>query len=440
MGARGGMGVALLLAVSLGVPTASAQYYEPIDPYYDDGYVGGTETFVDQYGRLVTLDSYGRVIAVEEPRDRGGYIPGPPPAGAVLEGRTEGYYDRGFDDFGGGPNGGPGGGRGGVEASPLPPVGPDGSSSASFDPNARLPEGSTQVESDPAPKVTGPTGRNAKVEIAAFQVLLDRAGASPGVIDGQMGANVDKALAAYQEMTGRTLDPRNPQALAEELDATGGPAVVSYTLTNEDVGGPFVAAIPADYGEKALLPAMSFERVSEMLAERFHMDERYLIEINAGADFSRPGTILKVMSTGDPVATKVARIEADKGREQVRAYDAGGTLVAAYPATIGSSSTPSPTGTVEVTRIAFDPNYTYNPKINFKQGENDKVLTIPPGPNGPVGTVWIALSKPTYGIHGTPEPSKIGKTNSHGCIRLTNWDAAELAKLVSAGVTVEFLD
>ena len=437
MGARGGMGVAFFLAAALGVPAASAQYYEPIDPYFVEDYVGGTETFVDQYGRLITLDSYGRVIAVEEPRSSDRYLPGPPPAGAVLEGPTGGFDDRGFDGFGGGQEGGQGGG---IEALPLPPIGPDGSTSASLDPNARLPEGSPQVESDPAPSVTGPTGRNAKVEIAAFQVLLDRAGASPGVIDGQMGANVDKALAAYQEMTGRTLDPRDPQALAEELDATGGPAIVSYTLTNEDVAGPFVASIPVDYSEKAQLPAMSFERVPEMLAERFHMDEKYLMEINPGADLSRPGTIVKVVATGDPVAAKVARIEADKGREQVRAYDAAGTLVAAYPATIGSSSTPSPTGTVEVTRIALDPNYTYNPKINFQQGENDKVLTIPPGPNGPVGTVWIALSKPTYGIHGTPEPSQIGKTNSHGCIRLTNWDAAELAKLVSASVTVVFLD
>ena len=104
----------------------------------------------------------------------------------------------------------------------------------------------------------------------------------------------------------------------------------------------------------------------------------------------------------------------------------------AYPATIGSSDTPSPTGTHEVARIAFNPEYTYNPNVNFKQGDNSQILTIPPGPNGPVGSIWIALSKPTYGIHGTPDPSKIGKTESHGCVRLTNWDAAELAKLVEA--------
>lgn len=124
----------------------------------------------------------------------------------------------------------------------------------------------------------------------------------------------------------------------------------------------------------------------------------------------------------------MARIVAHKGIKQVFAYGEDGALIAAYPATIGSTDTPSPSGTHTVERVALNPGYTYNPKINFRQGQNDKILQIPPGPNGPVGTVWIALSKPTYGIHGTPEPSKIGKTNSHGCIRLTNWDATELAK------------
>src|SRR5690606_610557 len=174
--------------------------------------------------------------------------------------------------------------------------------------------------------------------------------------------------------------------------------------------------------------------------ERFHMDEDYLKSLNPQANFKRPGTIIKVANPGKPVEGEVARIVADKSLEQVQAYNAEGDLIAAYPATIGSTDTPSPTGTHAVDRVAFDPEYTYNPKINFKQGSNDGVLTIPPGPNGPVGTVWIALDKPTYGVHGTPEPSTIGKTSSHGCVRLTNWDAQELAKLVKPGVTVEFVD
>ncbi|WP_149737619.1 L,D-transpeptidase [Rhizobium sp. RU20A] len=282
--------------------------------------------------------------------------------------------------------------------------------------------------------------KKSSFEITALQVFLDREGFSPGVIDGKMGSNVTKAIEAFQQATGETLDPNNTEAILERLRLNGGMPITSYTITAADAAGPYVASIPEDYAHKAALPALSFTSTSEMLAERFHMDEAFLKELNPGVDFTVPGTTIKVISPGANRTGKVAKILADKGRKQVLAYDAEDRLIAAYPASIGSADTPSPSGTVTVERIAFNPGYTYNPKINFKQGNNDKVLAIPPGPNGPVGTVWIALSKPTYGIHGTPEPSKIGKTQSHGCIRLTNWDATELGKMVSPGVTVEFID
>ncbi|WP_082475821.1 MULTISPECIES: L,D-transpeptidase family protein [unclassified Rhizobium] len=282
--------------------------------------------------------------------------------------------------------------------------------------------------------------RKSSAEITALQVFLDREGFSPGVIDGKNGSNVTKAIEAWQQATGETLDPNNTEDILERLRLSGGLAITTYTITAADAAGPYVAEIPEDYAHKALLPHMSFTSTTEMLGERFHMDEAYLRELNPGVDFTIPGTIIKVINPGEPKTGKVTRIVADKPRKQVFAYDESGALIAAYPATIGSSDTPSPSGTVQVDRIALNPGYTYNPKINFKQGENDKVLTLQPGPNGPVGTVWIALSKPTYGIHGTPEPSKIGKTQSHGCVRLTNWDATELAKMVSVGTTVEFLD
>ncbi|MBA3447649.1 MAG: L,D-transpeptidase, partial [Pseudaminobacter sp.] len=271
-------------------------------------------------------------------------------------------------------------------------------------------------------------------------VLMDRTGASPGVIDGKFGSNVDKAFDAYRDLTGSNLKSTDKGGIKAALDASGGDPFTTYTITATDAAGPFVAAIPTDYGEKAQLGNLGYTSVTEMLAEKFHMDETYLKALNPEADFSRPGTIVRVVNVGGPVTTKVQRIVADKGRKQVRAYDGANELVAAYPATIGSSDTPSPIGTHAVSRVAFNPEYTYNPKVNFKQGANDKILTIPPGPNGPVGSIWIALDKPTYGIHGTPDPSKIGKTESHGCVRLTNWDAQELAKLVSAGVTVEFVE
>jgi len=280
----------------------------------------------------------------------------------------------------------------------------------------------------------------ARDDVAGLQILLDRKGASSGVIDGRFGSNVDKALAAYREITGENLHSTDADKIKADLAANGGEAFTKYTITPEDAAGPFVASVPADYGAKARLDRLSFTSVTEMLAERFHMDEAYLKSLNPGAVFGRPGTVIKVANIGSNATTAVARIVADKRDKQVRAYDEAGKLVVAYPATIGSDETPSPSGTHAVARVAFDPDYTYNPDLNFKQGDNDKVLKIPPGPNSPVGSIWIALDKPTYGIHGTPDPSKIGKTESHGCVRLTNWDATELAKLVKPGVPVEFVN
>ena len=311
------------------------------------------------------------------------------------------------------------------------------------DDSAALPETTDpNAEFVPGPKFAPAValGKMSSAEVTALQVFLDREGFSPGVIDGKKGSNVTKAIEAWQNATGETLDPNNADDILERLRLSGGMAFTTYEITAADAAGPYVASIPDDYAHKAALPHLSFTSTEEMLGEKFHMDVAYLKEINPGVDFTIPGTLVKVVDIGEKKTGKVAKILADKGRKQVLAYDANGTLIAAYPASIGSSDTPSPSGTVTVQRIALNPGYTYNPKINFKQGNNDKVLTLQPGPNGPVGTVWIALSKPTYGIHGTPEPSKIGKTQSHGCIRLTNWDATELAKMTSAGVTVEFVD
>lgn len=412
--------------------------------------------FVDSKGRRVYYDKQtNRIIAIEE-RD---------PVGSLLDqilppiiGRAP-YppepEDQGIDTYPPAPpppEGAPPPSR--VDRAPLDPPGFDprfeqpGDAPARADAPQDLPP-----PSDARPAPAAPDSQLAGIPprtdplmsadpnlVADLQVLLDREGFSPGVIDGRMGGNVRKALEVARDHDGLQFDLTDPIGIEAALDRTGGPAFTEYVITPQDVAGPFVASIPEDYAEKARLPAMSYTSPAEMLAERFHMAQSFLQSLNPGADFYRAGTVIRVAATGGNADRPVVRIEADKAREQVRAYDASGGLVAAYPATIGSSDTPSPSGTVQVDRIAFDPNYTYNPKVNFVQGDNLGVLTIPPGPNGPVGSIWIALSKPTYGIHGTPEPDRIGKTNSHGCVRLTNWDAAELAKLVTRGVTVEFLD
>jgi lipoprotein-anchoring transpeptidase ErfK/SrfK len=213
--------------------------------------------------------------------------------------------------------------------------------------------------------------------------------------------------------------------------------VGSYTITDEDtaeVTGP----TPSDYAEMAQLKFLGYASTDEALAEKFHMDIDLLHSLNPNAQYAVGETIV-VADVGGMRSGTVAWIQADKNLRQLRAYGEDGTLIAAYPATIGSEDNPSPTGTHMVEGVAPMPNYTYNPKVNFQQGDNTEVLTIPPGPNGPVGSMWIDLSEPTYGIHGTPEPSLIDKRGSHGCVRLTNWDAQELAQMVAPGVPVEFL-
>ncbi|WP_033411000.1 transpeptidase [Martelella mediterranea] len=384
----------------------------------------------DADGRQILLDAYGNLVATEFYADE--YRP----ANAGYD--TASGFDRtwqGGGNWGERPFGTNGRARwsrdfGNQNAYPPPP-------SNDF-PSA--PQTVTPDRTETSPPVAR-TSAKPDMNVVATQVFLDRKGFSPGVIDGLMGDNVRKALDAYAEATGERLDPvADSEKIMQSLSLEGGLPFTTYTITATDAAGPYVAAIPSDYAEKAELPEMSYTSVSEMLAEKFHMDEGFLKRMNPDADFSRPGTTVKVISIGKPKKAKVERILADKALKQLRAYDAEGTLIAAYPATIGSADTPSPSGTVSVERIAIDPNYTYNPHKNFKQGDNNQVLTINPGPNGPVGNVWIALSKPSYGIHGTPDPDKIGKTSSHGCVRLTNWDANELAGMVSPGVTVEFID
>lgn len=274
--------------------------------------------------------------------------------------------------------------------------------------------------------------------IVKIQILLDRAHASPGVIDGYSGENVEKGIRAFEEMNG--LDPDGEMdeevwsALAKETVV-----IVPYTITEGDLAH-LSEKIPEDYGAMAEMDRLGFTSVEEKLAERFHMDIDLLRALNPDADFSVAGTRIMVADPGENQDKKVARLEADKARRELRAYDEGGKLVAAYPVSIGSKQMPSPSGTHEVVALAIEPTYHYRPDVNYQQGDNTEPLTLPPGPNSPVGLVWIDLSEPTYGIHGTPEPSKVDKEQSHGCIRMTNWDVSELAELVSKGVTVEFVE
>ena len=273
------------------------------------------------------------------------------------------------------------------------------------------------------------------------EVLLARARFSPGMIDGQDGGNLQNAVAAFEAAKGLPVDGNlNPQVWTALTQADPGPAVVAYVIAPGDVKGPFLATIPTKYEEMAKLDHLGFTSPLEGLAEKFHMDQALLKSLNPGADFGQAGTGILVAAIGpETLPAPVAAIEVDKNQRQVRAYGADGALLATYPATVGSSERPAPTGAFTVAGVARNPTYTYDPsRLTFGDKSMGK-LTIQPGPHNPVGAVWIELSIPTYGIHGAPDPRLVGKTASHGCVRLTNWDIRQLASGVKRGAKVNFV-
>lgn len=274
---------------------------------------------------------------------------------------------------------------------------------------------------------------------AKVQVLLDRADFSPGVIDGYQGGNTALAIRSLETANDLSVDGRMDEKVWGILTKDAGsaePVFSTYEIRDSDTKG-IKDELPEDYAKLAKMEWLGFTSVEEKIAEKFHMDVDFLRKINEGVAFNLGNTII-VASPGDNASGDVARVVIDKSREQIIALNGDGKTISTYPATIGSDQTPSPSGTHEVVGIAVDPTYSYKPDENFTQGDNNEQLTLPPGPNGPVGSVWIDLSKPTYGLHGNGDPASIGKTASHGCVRMTNWDAMELAELVDQGVPVEF--
>lgn len=273
-----------------------------------------------------------------------------------------------------------------------------------------------------------------------LQVLLDRAHFSPGVIDGYQGGNTALAIKSLERENGLEVDGRVDEDVWKILTSdnrSGEQVSKPYTITQDDTK-KISSVLPSDYSRLAELDWLGYTSVAEKIAERFHMDIELLRTMNPGVDWSANSDI-QVVTPLQSVEGTVHEIVVDKGRQQVIAKNEQGKTLATFPATIGSNETPSPEGSHEVVAIATEPVYSYKPDENFTQGDNDQALTLPPGPNGPVGLVWIDLSKPTYGLHGTAEPATIGKTASHGCVRLTNWDALHLAKITSPGTTVRFV-
>ncbi|MEJ6067411.1 L,D-transpeptidase [Psychrobacter sp. 16-Bac2893] len=268
---------------------------------------------------------------------------------------------------------------------------------------------------------------------AKLQALLNWNHSGVGAVDGYWGKNTRKAMQAFQMANGLavtdTLNTETWQALTKNDKLMAQPVLVSYELSDADINIK-TTTIPESAEAKAKLEGMYYESVIEGLAEKFHISENYLKALNPNAKFAVGETII-VYNPGNPNTKPVSRVVADKTTETLYAYDDKGILVASYPTTVGSTTTPSPTGTHTVAVKVHEPNYTYT-------ADNGSKSILPPGPNNPVGSVWIGLSKPSYGIHGSPDPARISRQASAGCIRLTNWDALALLGVIQNGATVEF--
>jgi lipoprotein-anchoring transpeptidase ErfK/SrfK len=270
------------------------------------------------------------------------------------------------------------------------------------------------------------------------QVMLDRSGYSPGEIDGTMGTSTQRALDAFKKNGGNA-------------DALPADALTAYRITDQDAAGPFTPNIPEDMAEKSKLPSLGYSNLLEALGERFHTSPNLLKRLNPNATFAAgdeiqvPNIAAAIVPVGPPRGRQsdtsnpaTTTVTVRKSTSDLTVTDGAGHTLMYAPVTTGSEHDPLPIGEWKVNGVQKDPTFHYNPELFWDAEPKDAKATLPAGPNNPVGVVWIDISRPHYGLHGTPEPSTVGKTASHGCVRLTNWDAMKLAGLVRPGTKVVF--
>ncbi len=324
---------------------------------------------------------------------------------------------------------------------------------------------SAQPSARPTPQPSSTPGATAPVvidrNVLHVQVILDKLGFGPGVLDGRGGQSLVAALKGFQES--RDL-PRTGKADAATMRALypyrQWRPTKTIALTPAMLAGPYINPLPKDYAEQAKLPSLAYRTPMEKLAEMFHTTPEVLLALNspttrvaAGSQVVFPNALptsrdydiedagwrsTLTMLNVDAKQPAADHVVVDKSDGVLRVLDKDDKLVAQFSATMGSSEFPLPIGTWTIKGNAYNPDWSYDPKLIAGSKPDAEKAVVPPGPNNPVGVVWMDLSKEHYGIHGTPEPSKIGRSESNGCIRLTNWDAARLALMIKPGTKAVF--